>query len=203
MDTDAEVAAIDRSLAADGKQRTATVSRSFRTGIDNLWQACTTADRLARWFQPVSGELTPGGRYQIEGNAGGTVESCDPPRGFTVTWEFGGQIGHLAATMTEDGPGRSRLTLSHSADVDPDFWEQFGPGAVGVGWDLSMLGLGMHLETGQDKPVEGSGWETSGEGRAFITGSSRAWADAAVAVGTPEQDARAAEARTTAFYTGA
>jgi hypothetical protein len=29
--------------------------------------------------------------------------------------------------------------------VEDEFWVQFGPGAVGVGWDGDVLGLTLHL----------------------------------------------------------
>ena len=40
----------------------------------------------------------------------------------------------------------TRLTLEHIAHEDEEglkFWDQFGPGAVGVGWDLALLGLAV------------------------------------------------------------
>ena len=43
---------------------------------------------------------------------------------------------------------------------------------------------------------------TSPEGKAFMTGSSEAWGQAAVAAGTDRDAAQAAAQRTTAFYTG-
>ena len=36
-----------------------------------------------------TGELKEGGHYQLEGNAGGTVTSCDKPHGYAATWEMG------------------------------------------------------------------------------------------------------------------
>ena len=42
----------------------------------------------------------------------------------------------------------------------------------------------------------------SSEGVKFVTRSSRGWADASIATGTDTTEARAAEQRTTAFYTG-
>ncbi|GAA4198737.1 hypothetical protein [Actinocatenispora rupis] len=35
--------------------------------------------RLARWFEPVTGELRLG-PHQVEGNATGEVAACEPPR---------------------------------------------------------------------------------------------------------------------------
>jgi hypothetical protein len=33
----------------------------------DLWDAVTNADRIPRWFLPVSGDLRLGGHYQLEG----------------------------------------------------------------------------------------------------------------------------------------
>ena len=64
-----------------GEARTVTISADLRTRRSTtLWDACTNAERIPRWFLPVSGDLRLGGRYQLEGNAGGTIERCDPPR---------------------------------------------------------------------------------------------------------------------------
>ena len=47
-------------------------------------------------------------------------------------------------TPADDG---TTLELIHEAHVDPDLWDQFGPGAVGVGWDLALLGLGLYVDS--------------------------------------------------------
>ena len=44
-----------------------------------MWDAVTSAERIPRWFLPISGDLRLGGRYQLEGNAGGEVLECAPP----------------------------------------------------------------------------------------------------------------------------
>ena len=54
---------------------------------------------------------------------------------------------------TEVGTGTT-LELTHTAAVDPGMWKQFGPGAVGLGWDLTLVGIGMHLESGRPVPAE-------------------------------------------------
>jgi hypothetical protein len=80
-------------------------------------------------------------------------------------------------------------------------WEQFGPGAVGVGWDLSVLGLGLHLESGAGVSTEDSrAWAESEEARRFMTASSQAWGDAYLASGESPEAVAAAVAATTQFY---
>lgn len=179
-----------------------TLSQTYATDVDDLWEACTTPDRLARWFAPVSGDLRLGGRYQIEGNAGGEVRACEPPRTFTLTWEMGGGASEVNVRIEPDGDG-ARLTLEHTGDVPVEFWDQFGPGATGVGWDLSLLGLSGHLRTGHGKPEDEEAWTMTPEAQEFITRCSEAWGAAAIAAGAPEAEARAAQDRTTAFFTGA
>ncbi|MGH3269467.1 MAG: hypothetical protein ACRDN1_10445 [Trebonia sp.] len=92
------------------------------------------------------------------------------------------------------------LELAHTAVVDPEFWDRYGPGAVGVGWDLALLGLFLYLSTGQDRPDDPAAWATSPDAREFITRSSEAWGVASGQAGASEGEAAAAVAETTAFY---
>lgn len=186
-----------------GEARTVIVGRTYDAPIEDLWDACTNAERIPRWFLPISGELRVGGRYQLEGNAGGTIERCDPPRSFAATWEFGGEVSWIELRMSPEANGGTRFELEHIAHVDDERWTQFGPGAVGVGWDLTLSGLARHLASGASvDPAEAAAWSASEEGRRFMTLSSQAWCDASIAAGTDSADARAAAARTTAAYTG-
>ena len=191
-----------RGGSRDGRPtKIAVAHRTYRTDRADLWDALTNVDRIPRWFLPVTGELRVGGRYQLEGNAGGVVERCTEPESFAVTWEFGGMVSWLEVTLTADGADTS-LALAHEAHVDPDLWGQFGPGAVGVGWDLALLGLGQHIETGAlVDPVEGAGFALTPEGIEFVRRAAGGWADAAVADGDDATAARQAADRTTAFYT--
>ena len=186
-----------------GEARTVTIARTYAAPLDDAWDACTNPERIPRWFLPVSGDLRLGGRYQLEGNAGGVVERCDPPRGFGATWEYGGQVSWIELRLSPEPEGGTRFALEHTAHVD-DRWAEFGPGAVGVGWDLALTGLALHLAS--DEPVdpgEFAAWSASEGGRRFVSLSSSAWGEASVAAGTDAADARAAAERTAAFYTGA
>jgi hypothetical protein len=114
-------------------------------GSPTLHSSHSRAAEPGRHPGRVTGELREGGTYQLEGNAGGTVESCVAPNSFALTWEFGGMVSWLSVTFTE-ADGGTILELVHEAPVDPEFWAQYGPGAVGLGWDGALLGLGMHVE---------------------------------------------------------
>ncbi len=186
-----------RTLEA-GAGHVVTISRVYDATLEELWDACTSAERIPRWFLPITGELAPGGRYQLEGNAGGTIERCDPPHSFAATWEFGGTVSAIELTLTAETDTTTRFALRHVLP-DDDHWAQFGPGATGVGWELGLLGLGMHLR-GEPKPPDPAVWMASDEARRLMTLSSERWGDAAAEAGEDPGQARAAAERTTAAY---
>jgi uncharacterized protein YndB with AHSA1/START domain len=185
-----------------GEGRVLTISQSYDADIEDMWDACTNAERIPRWFLPVTGDLRVGGRYQLEGNAGGTIERCDRPNCFAATWEFGGNVSWIEVRLVAEGPDRTRLELEQTLPVD-DHWREFGPGAVGIGWELGLVGLRLHLDTGDTVDAAAVGaWMGSEEGRRFMTESSDRWYEADVAAGANGAEARAAADRTTAAYTG-
>ncbi|WP_196259046.1 SRPBCC family protein [Pelagibacterium limicola] len=196
--------AIERSvsnLERDGAPaKGVTLSRTYATTVEDLWDAVTNAERIPRWFLPINGDLKLGGKYQLEGNASGTITDCDAPTFFAATWEFGGGVSWIEVRIEAEGNG-ARLTLCHIAPVN-EFWDQYGPGAVGVGWDLGLVGLVYHLAGSTMEKFDETAFATSEEGRAFIGGASDDWARAAIDAGDDAAAARKAAKATTAFYTG-
>jgi hypothetical protein len=95
------------------------------------------------------------------------------------------------------------LELEHTAIVDPAFWARFGPGAVGVGWDLALLGLLLHVSGNVTDGAKVQQWLESPDGRGFVSASSEAWGAALIAAGATAAEAASAVQNTTAFYTGA
>lgn len=169
----------------------------YKTSVPDLWDALTSAERLPRWFLPVEGDLRVGGRYQLQGNAGGEIVECEPHRRFSLTWVFDGNITWLHVQVADEPDGQARLELEHLTPVGSDHWDQYGPGAVGVGWDTTLRGLELHL-SGQ-KPD--AAWMASDEGKAFVRASSQDWGRAHEASGCAPGVAHAAAARTAAAYT--
>jgi hypothetical protein len=102
--------------------------------------------------------------------------------------------------LTREADDKSRLELSHVMPVT-DHWHEYGPSAGGVGWDLSFLGLAVHIAGDAAEPKDK--WSESDDGKQFITMSSKRWGDAYVTAGASPADAEATATRTTAFYTGA
>ncbi len=73
----------------------------------------------------------------------------------------------------------------------------------GVGWDMALMGLDRHLESGAPvDPQAAMAWLGTPEGKDFVNRSSEDWCRASVADGTDAEAAEAAAKRTTAFYTG-
>ena len=205
FDIEHHLGAVERSVSSlecAGKAACAVVlARNYETTVDDLWDALTNGERIPRWFLPISGDLKPGGRFQFEGNAGGEITQCERPTYLAVTWEFGGDTSWVEIRLSEVGGRNSRLTLIHTAHVS-GFGTDYGPGAVGVGWELGLLGLALHLAQPDAPKMDESAFSASPEGKAFVTGSSEAWGQASIAAGTDPEEALEAAKRTTAFYSG-
>jgi len=192
----------DRVLEA-GQARVGTISQVYDTGLDDLWDAVTSAERIARWFLPVSGELREGGKYQFEGHAGGTISRCDKPHGFAATWEYNGDVSWVEVRLSAEGDGRARFELEHVAHVADEFWEKYGPSATGMGWEMGLAGLWLHLRNPaapRDNDAVAA-WTTSEEGKLFQRLSSDRWAEADIESGTDPATARARADRCYAAYT--
>ena len=168
-----------------------------------LWDMLTNSEKLSRCFLPVSGNLQVGGRFQFEGNAGGEILDCEPHKRIFVTWEMHGQESWVELLFEQVNGGVS-LTLLHTASVPDEMWNQFGPGAVGIGWELGFFGLAKFIESqGTSDSSAGRGWLATEDGQMLVRGSSDGWARASIDSGTPESNALAAANVVTGFYIGA
>ncbi len=180
-------------------------SASFDTNLQDLWDAVTNAERIPRWFLPISGDLKPGGRYQLEGNAGGEITRCEPPEALDITWEYGGNVSWVRLRL-DAHDGGTRLTLEHimlKDEASEEHWRKYGPGAAGVGWDLSFVGLLLHIRTGKTVPQDEShAWMATEKGKMFIRECSGAWGDAHIDSGEDESTAKDMAEQTAKFYCG-
>jgi uncharacterized protein YndB with AHSA1/START domain len=213
VDVDAQIRAVSRSIGieqTEGEElRLQRIAQTYPSQIDDVWNAVTSPERIARWFAPVEGDAVLGGRYQIVGNAGGEVLACSPPAdgsaGYRLSWEMGGAVSWVEVALTTDGDS-TRLELVHAArpgDVPPGFWELYGPGATGVGWDGALLGLALHLRSDTSvTPGTAEAWSLSEEGMRFSRRAADAWAEAHMADGADPEAATAAAEATYRFYTG-
>jgi hypothetical protein len=216
MDVHAQLEAVARGIKTtevDGVLSfVQTLTQTYPSPIEDVWDAVTTAERIPRWFLPVSGDLRLGGHFQFEGNAGGEIRRCDPPSGgaagYTVTWGNGmGEPAIVHVRLVALGTTSTRFELENVAAVDsiPEgFWEQFGPSATGMGWDSGLLGLASYFGGGSAgiSPEEGQAWLATDEGKSFLRGSADAWAREHIADGADPEVANAAATTTYGMYTG-
>ena len=131
--------------------------------------------------------------------------ACERPSFIAVTGEMMGGVSWVDLSFAPEGTGK-RVTVRHTAgtaDLPAAMWDQFGPGAVGSGWEGGFLRLEMTLNT-PDAPRDPAlaTWHAKPEGRAFFTDSAKAWAKAAIAGGEDAEKMRATMPNLIAFYTG-
>lgn len=179
-------------------------SRSYPTTPVDLWSALTDRECVQRWFAIVTGDFKHGGRFSIEGNADGDIVACEPPRLLALTWEFGGNTSWVSVTIEKSDEG-ALLTLEHEHPANNKsqaHWDQYGPGATGVGWELAMLGLNMHLSGDGKSSVEaGAKWAEGSTDKATLRAWSEAWGKAHTEAGADTQTAMDIAERTARFYT--
>ncbi|MBO3746828.1 SRPBCC family protein [Streptosporangiaceae bacterium NEAU-GS5] len=188
-----EISAIRREVDPPG---TVTLTRTYEADIEDVWDALTDPERIRRWFLPISGDLREGGAFQLEGNAGGTILTCDRPQLLKVTFGMETSIVEVRLSALDK---QTTLVLEHS--VPADYAPPGGEGAlyVGPGWDGAVLALGLYLR-GEiaDDPVAAA---SSPESQRFCRESIGAWAAVVEALGlaAPEQLADAVKAAMAQF----
>ncbi|GIF75077.1 SRPBCC domain-containing protein [Asanoa siamensis] len=166
-----------------GEEVRVTLRRTYQAPVADVWDAITDPDRVRRWFYPVSGDLRPGGSFQLEGNAGGEIRHCEPPHRLTIT--FGGPTSVVDLTLSPGAGDDTELAFTHTVPI-----EMAGSGAgalfVGPGWDGALLGLALFLagEVFED-PIAAAG---SPEVQEFSRGSIDEWVAVVEASGTATAD---------------
>jgi len=152
------------SLAsADGKG-VVRIEDRYDTGIDDLWEAITEPDRLARWWGTVEGDLRPGGSFRLSSEWDGTgrVEACDPPRRLRVTWRESDE-------SYRKGQGVPPFDASVEAILSPAGEQTILVIEVrgmpldkiafyGVGWQIHAENLAIHV-SGRERGDPEARWE--------------------------------------------
>ena len=183
--------AVQREVSRTGETVTVRMRRTYQAAPEELWDALTDPERMKRWFMPVTGDLRVGGSFQLEGNAGGEILECPPPKALRVT--FGGPTSLLELRLTPSGSSTD-LELEHSMSEPP---APGGSGAlwVGPGWDGGLLGLALYV-TGElpadADPVE---MANSPEVVKYNEQSVRVWIEAVRSSGTTAESDLAEAAR--------
>jgi uncharacterized protein YndB with AHSA1/START domain len=195
-DTQREIVSV---RTAEGEARMLRIRRRYNASVEDVWEACTTPDRLKRFFLPISGDLRVGGRFQFQGNAGGEILRCEPPRQLRITWEYGqGPASEVDLRLTSDAAGGTVLQLEHSPvpqvvemdgrKLDPILNDPLtGMWGMGTGWEMGLIALGKYLR-GEMPDVSKRSFELTPEILEMVAQCGEGWA-AAVTASRPGTDA--------------
>lgn len=127
----------------DASRGAVRVEDLYDTDIGDLWQACTTPDRLARWLGEVSGDLRVGGTIHASWTSSwtgpGRVELCEPPRHLRLTMEPGtDEETEVEAWLTQEGPQTRLVVEERGLPLDKLHF-------YGSGWQAHLEDLGRSL----------------------------------------------------------
>jgi uncharacterized protein YndB with AHSA1/START domain len=106
---------IGRMRALDEQHGAVRVEDVYDTDIDDLWDACTQPERLARWIAKVSGDLRVGGTihatFTSTWSGAGRVDACERPHHLLLTMEPGTEDeAQIEAWLQTDGK-KTRLVI--------------------------------------------------------------------------------------------
>lgn len=192
-----------RQVSEKEKQCAVVLERTVMESVPTVWAALTEPDRLARWYGPVEGTVASGSTVRFpRSGAEATIEICDHHRFFNLAWDPQNDGGLVQVSLTKVQEG-TVLTLRHTLPRN-QHWDQYGPAAVGLGWDGMLLALSFYLQ-GDDRlaPEDQQAFSAGEEGRAFTKRSAEAWKDAHVKAGADELKAEQAARQSYEAYTQA
>lgn len=106
--------------------------RRYAVPIEQVWEALTSPERLARWLAPTRVVPGVGGRVEHDfgddGVCGGAVLRWEPPHLLEYEWHFPGEgESVLRFTLTAEGPQATTLVLDHRR-LDADQGAGYGAG---------------------------------------------------------------------------
>jgi uncharacterized protein YndB with AHSA1/START domain len=140
MNTTATMRALDEKVGA------VRVEDVYDTDIRDLWEACTTPERLSRWIAEVTGDLREGGEihatFTSTWTGPGRIEVCQAPRHVLLTMESEEGDTQMEAWLTEEGP-RTRLVVEERGlPLDALHFH-------GAGWQAHLEDLARSLAGGR------------------------------------------------------
>ena len=140
--------------ALDESRGAVRVDDLYDTDIEDLWEACTTPERLARWIAEVSGDLRVGGTvdtvFTCTWSGPARIEACDAPHHLLLTAGAGADDEtQIEAWLTAEGT-RTRLVVEERGIPLK------GLHFYGAGWQAHLEDLAQSLATG--RTVHADGW---------------------------------------------
>jgi uncharacterized protein YndB with AHSA1/START domain len=135
-----------RTLA--GSRGAIRVEARYDTDLDDVWEACTKPERLARWIADVDGDLRLGGDFRAGFSSGwegtGRVDVCDPPRRLVVRTRQSGESAESVIEATLSAEGDQVLLVVEERGLPVEDLP-----AHGAGWQVHLEDLGAHLAGGE------------------------------------------------------
>lgn len=115
----------------------------YDTDIEDLWDACTNPERLARWIAKVSGDLRVGGAIHTVFTSTWTgparIDACERPHHLLLTTEPGtSDEAQIEAWLTEAGSGTRLVVEQRGLPRERLYFH-------GAGWQAHLEDLGRSL----------------------------------------------------------
>ena len=167
------------------------LERDYDAPIDDVWDAVASPERIGRWFLPISGDFRVGGRYQLEGNAGGEILACDQPNAFKV--DVGVRRGHEPGATSLRSRSGWRPSTRRRRGWSSSMWRSSrriaGPSTGRAPWASAGMGAcsgsTLYLRGGAPSRIPSAGRCPTRAVRsrraAASTGARRTWPQARIA----------------------
>ncbi len=132
--------------AIDDKRGTVRLEDVYDTHIDDLWEACTKPERLARWIAEVSGDLQVGGaihaQFTSTWTGPGRIDVCEAPHHLLLTMQPGTEDqAEIEAWLSAEGDQTRLVVEERGLALDTIHFH-------GAGWQAHFEDLGRYLSGG-------------------------------------------------------
>jgi uncharacterized protein YndB with AHSA1/START domain len=137
---------VRRPVASGAEARVAVMRRHYDAPVEDVWDACTDPERLARWYVPVTGDLRVGGSFEQVNMGSGVIVRCEPPTFLLVS--LGGGVDEIELHLAASATGGTDLRIEHATTLDSH--EIMGETydavfCMGGGYYPRLLALDWHL----------------------------------------------------------
>jgi uncharacterized protein YndB with AHSA1/START domain len=161
-----------------GEARVAVFTRTYRTTPADLWDACTSPERLRRWYAPITGDLRVGGDFRQENMGSGTILVCDAPS--LLKLSLGGGADEIELRIQPGAePGTTTLELQHATTLDShEIAGQMYDAifCMGGGYYPRLRALDLHLQGALPNDYDSSAFHLNPDMRSTIERGSAAMA---------------------------
>lgn len=157
--------------------RVAVMRRTYAAPVADVWDACTKAERLSRWYTTVTGDLRVGGSFEQANMGSGVVEVCEPPHHLVVS--LGGGVDEIELRLAPSPDGGTDLEIAHATTLDAhEIGGQMYDAifCMGGGYYPRLVALDKHLRGTLPDDYDASAYHLRADTRADIERGSAAMA---------------------------